>query len=165
MKRFVGSISPVLASGLAALWLLLNQTSSAAHLALGVLLGVAFAAFASTLRPVRAGLRRLDVAALLVLVVLKDILVSNLNVARIVFRPPGGPAIRSTFVRIPLDLRDAHGLAALAAIVTATPGTVWAGLSPSGDALTLHVLDLDDETELIESIKSRYERPLMRIFE
>ncbi len=50
-------------------------------------------------------------------------------------------------------------------IVTSTPGTVWAGLSPAGDALTLHVLDLKDEAEWIRLIKQRYERPLMRIFE
>jgi multicomponent K+:H+ antiporter subunit E len=68
-------------------------------------------------------------------------------------------------VDIPLELRDPHGLAALAVIVTSTPGTVWAGLSPDGGTLTLHVLDLQDDAEWIHVIKHRYERPLMRIFE
>ncbi len=62
-------------------------------------------------------------------------------------------------------MRDPHGLAGLAMIITSTPGTVWVGLSPEGDTLTLHVLDLKDETEWIHLIKHRYERALMRIFE
>ena len=132
---------------------------------LGAVLAIVLAGFAATLRPLRARLRRLDIAFLLLLVVLKDIVLSNLSVARIVIAPGRGTGLHSTFLRIPLDLRDPHGLAALAAIVTATPGTVWSGLSAAGDVLTLHVLNLEDEATLIRLIKQRYERPLMRIFE
>ena len=97
--------------------------------------------------------------------VVRDIVASNLAVARIVLGLRRVRDIRSGFLEIPLDLRDPHGLAALAMIVTATPGTVWAGLSPDGDVLTLHVLDLRDEAALVRSIKERYERPLRKIFE
>jgi multicomponent K+:H+ antiporter subunit E len=166
MKAMAPKLSPVLALALASLWLLLNQTLAAGHIVFGVLLGFGLARFASALRPLHARLRRLDVALLLVLVVTRDVVLSNIAVARVVFRSVrrGGEA-KSAFVRIPLDLRDPHGLAALAAIVTATPGTVWSGLSETGDALTLHVLDLKDEAELINLIKKRYEQPLRRIFE
>ena len=53
----------------------------------------------------------------------------------------------------------------LATIVTSTPGTVWADLSQDGATLTLHVLDLRDERRWIDTIKQRYERLLMEIFE
>jgi multicomponent K+:H+ antiporter subunit E len=165
VKKAIAMFSPGLAIALTCLWLLLNQTLSFAHVALGVMLGVSLSAFASTLRPVRARLRRLDTALLLILVVIRYVVSSNADVAGVVIRSLAGKETRSGFVRIPLDLRDPHGLAALAAIVTATPGTVWAGLSPSGDALSLHVLDLRDEDALIRLIKQRYERPLMQIFE
>lgn len=164
MKRLGGKFSPVLVVGLTILWLLLNQTVAPAQIALGVLLSLALAWASSTLRPLRARVQRLDIAALLLLVVLKDIVRSNIAVARIVLgfrasKPCTG------FLEIPLELRDPHGLAALAAIITSTPGTVWAGLSPDGSVLTLHVLDLKTEGEWIELIKHRYERPLMRIFQ
>jgi multicomponent K+:H+ antiporter subunit E len=68
-------------------------------------------------------------------------------------------------MEIPIDMRDPYGLAMLACIITATPGTVWAGLSPDGGSLTLHVLDLQDEETLVHIIKQRYERRLMEIFE
>jgi multicomponent K+:H+ antiporter subunit E len=162
MKNIQRKISPVLVAVLAGLWLLLNQSVTPGHVILGVLLALLLTWAASTLRPLHARIRRVDVAAGLILVVLKDIVLNNLHVARIVLGPRA-PRIRSGFVRIPLELRDPHGLAALAIIVTATPGTVWAGLS--NDMLTLHVLDLEDEHAVIGLIKQRYERPLMRIFE
>ena len=165
MKRMIEKVSPVLVLSLIGLWLLLNQSLAPVHIVLGVMLAVVLARVTSSLRPLRARLRRLDAAALLILVVLKDIVNNNLSVARIVLGLKPVRDIRSGFLRIPLDLRDPHGLAALAAIVTATPGTVWAGLSTEGDTLTLHVLDLTDEAELTQLIKHRYEQPLMRIFE
>ena len=164
MRQGRARFSPSLAVMLLLLWLLLNQSLGLGHLLLGSALAVVFAAAVSTLRPVNARLRRVDIAMRLLLVVIKDIVLNNLSVARIVLRPRG-PGVRSGFLRIPLDLRDPHGLAALAAIVTATPGTVWSGLSSTGDMLTLHVLDLRDESEIIQFIKQRYEQPLMRIFE
>jgi multicomponent K+:H+ antiporter subunit E len=73
--------------------------------------------------------------------------------------------VKSGFLDVPLDLRDAHGLAVLAAIVTSTPGTVWVDLARDGSTLTLHVLDLRDEAAMIRTIKRRYESALLEIFE
>jgi multicomponent K+:H+ antiporter subunit E len=165
MKHSSHRASPVLIIALAGLWLLLNQSHSPAQLLLGVVMAWVFAKAVTRLRPLQARIARVDTAALLILVVLKDIIHSNFNVARIVLGNSRFKQLRPGFLRIPLVLRDPHGLAALAAIVTATPGTVWAGLSPEGDSLTLHVLDLTDEAAVIRSIKQRYEQPLIRIFQ
>ena len=165
IQSFRRSVSPVLVAGLAVLWLVLNQSATPGHLLLGVLLGALVSWAGSTLRPLHARLRRLDQAVILLFVVLADILRSNLGVARIVLGLVGRRRIRSAFLDIPLDMRDPHGLAALAAIVTSTPGTVWVGLSQDGSLLRLHVLDLQDEAYWIHVIKERYERRLMRIFE
>jgi multicomponent K+:H+ antiporter subunit E len=75
-------------------------------------------------------------------------------------RPP-----RSRFVKIPLDLRDANGLAVLSMITSVTPGTVWSELALDRSILLLHVFDLDDDAQFIEHFKQAYERPLMEIFE
>ena len=165
MRSAGRTISPVLVLALVAVWLVLNQTLSPAQIVLGAILATLLAWSASALRPLQAKLKRLDVAALLILVVLIDIVRSNVNVARVVLGLVNHSEIRSGFLDIPLDMRDPHGLAALAIIVTSTPGTVWVGLSAAGDTLTLHVLDLRDEAGWIHLIKHRYEQPLMRIFE
>ena len=64
-----------------------------------------------------------------------------------------------------LETADTGGLAVLACIVTATPGTSWAQYDAAGSVLTLHVLDLLDEDEWVRLFKDRYERRLMEIFE
>jgi multicomponent K+:H+ antiporter subunit E len=163
--RFITSrISPMLVIALTAIWLLLHRTLEPAQVVLGLALSLLLAWFGSTLRPLRTKLRRLDHSVELFFVVSWDIVRSNLAVARIVLGLTGRREVRSGFVQIPLDLQDDHGLAVLACIVTSTPGTVWAGLSPDRATLTLHVLDLDDEEHWIQLIKRRYERRLMGIF-
>ena len=163
-ERFHG-ISPTLVSSLAATWLVLNQTLEPAQILLGIALGVLLSWASARLRPVRATLRRIDLALALIAIVVVEIAKSNLAVGRIVLGLVRDREIRSGFLDIPLELRDPHGLAALATIITATPGTVWAGQSADGTRLTLHVLDLDDEQRWIAYIKQRFEAPLRRIFE
>ncbi len=158
-------MSAILVVSLAATWLLLNQTLEPAQILLGLILGVLLAWASARLRPVRATLHRFDLAAALVVNVVIEIIKSNIAVGRIVLGLVRNREVRSGFLEIPLDLRDPHGLAALAAIITATPGTIWAGQSADGTRLTLHVLDLDDEQRWIAYIKESFETPLRRIFE
>jgi multicomponent K+:H+ antiporter subunit E len=162
-KRPVRRFPWLLGGGLVIMWLVLNATQTPGAIALGVIVAVAMVRAGAMLRPDLPKLRRPDLAASLFLLVAADIARSNLAVALIVLS--GGRRIRSGFVKIPLELRDPHGLAVLAGIVTCTPGTVWVDLSADGRTLTLHVLDLVDESHWIEWIKGRYERRLFGIFE
>lgn len=147
-----------------ALWLLLNDTVAPGQLVLGIILTIAIALGAAAMRPLRARPHHLLVAIRLFFIVLTDIIRSNFAVAKIILSPAGRAATPG-FMTLPIDLRDPYGLALLACIITATPGTVWAGLSPDGCLLKIHVLDLKDEDAWIRTIKHRYERPLMEIFE
>ena len=69
------------------------------------------------------------------------------------------------FVAIPLELRDRTGLAVLSCIVTSTPGTAWAEYDSQSGVLLIHVLDLIEEQDWIDLIKTRYEATLQEIFE
>ena len=113
----------VLTLVLVAMWLLLNNTLSFGQTVLGTVFAVLLVLAGAKLRPVRPRLRRLYLAAPLIAVVLVDILRSNLGVARIVLGLTGKRQVRSGFLDIPLELRDPHGLAILAVIITSTPGT------------------------------------------
>ena len=148
-----------------AVWLLLAQSVALVHVVAGAALAFGAGAIHRILGP-DAGPRRIRPLAIarLVLLVAYDIVLSNLAVARIVFAP-GHAARRAGFVPIPLDTRHRGALAALAVIVTATPGTSWAGYDSARGVLTLHVLDLRDEAAFVREFKARYERPLREIFE
>jgi multicomponent K+:H+ antiporter subunit E len=155
----------VLTIVLIVIWLLLNPALSGGNILLAVILAVLLMLSAARLRPVRPRLRRLYLIAPLVGRVLLDVVRSNIGVARIVLGLVRDRRVRSGFLDVPIELRDPHALAILAAILTSTPGTAWAGVSADGGTLRLHILDLKDEAEWIRMIKNRYEHPLMRIFE
>ena len=159
------SVPPVLTGTLLVMWLLLNDSVSLGHVLLGLVFAVALAWTSGALRPLTPRIRRAHLAFVLLAFVLRDIVRSNIGVARIVLSSGAGRKVHSGFVKVPLDLKDPHGLAVLAGIVTATPGTVWVDHDEATSTLTLHVLDLKSETEWIDWIKGRYERLLMGIFE
>ncbi|MBP7342191.1 MAG: Na+/H+ antiporter subunit E [Smithellaceae bacterium] len=102
------------------------------------------------------------VALRLTLCVLGDIVAANLHVARLIL----GPArkLRPAFVEYPVALSDPFAVGALASIISLTPGTVTADVSPDRKTLLIHALDVADEQELIDTIKTRYEKPLQEVF-
>jgi multicomponent K+:H+ antiporter subunit E len=116
------------------------------------------------LRPRPGPLRHGGVLVRLILRVGRDVLRSAVQVAIGVMRAGAVPP-RGTFVVVPLDLRDVHGLAALAMITAVIPGTVWSELAADRSALLVHVFDLDDEASFIAHFKRDYEHPLKEIFE
>ncbi len=154
---------PIISASLLALWLLLNQTISPGHVLIGAVIAVAGGLILSVLEPPKAHLRRPAAMFRLAGLVLADILRSNVAVGRIILGF-GRRNRTSGFVYIPLELRDPHGLAVLACIITSTPGTLWVNLDSAKGELMIHVLDLIDESEWIATIKGRYERLLLEIF-
>ena len=161
MKRLLPA--PLLSAALLALWLVLNQSVGPGHLVIGALLALALPWITAPLRPLPVRIRRPAVVLRLIAVVARDVVASNVEVAWSVVK--GSRAPRAAFVRIPLELRDPSGLAALAIITTVVPGTVWSELAPDRSAVLLHVFDLADEATFIEHYKAHYERPLREIFE
>src|SRR5690554_1528897 len=163
MKRLIPA--PLLSLALLATWLLLNQTLSLAHILLGSVLAIAAPLFARPLMPHGHARVRKPVAAMrLTWMSLAEIVRSCFNVSRIIlFTPAEG--VNSQFIRIPLDMTSPHGLAMLSCLINSTPGTVWVELLADNNELVLHVFDLHDEQWWIDTIKTRYEQPLMELFE
>lgn len=162
-RRFRLLPAPALSAVLWVSWLMLNESASAGHVLLGLALAVAIPWFTERFRPDRPRLRGLGAATRLALVVLGDIVKSNIVVARQVLGPES--RIRPAFVWVPLDIRDPHGIVALAGIITLTPGTLSSELSDDRRHLLVHAFDVDDEQALVADIKQRYETPLREIFE
>lgn len=162
MKRWLPF--PRLSLALLAMWLLLQQSVAPGHLLLGTALAVFAPLATAALRPFRGRVRRPAAAIRLARRVVVDVIRSNFAVARIILGPR---QLRhnSGFISIRLRLRDPYGLAVLASIVTATPGTLWVDYDSSRGLVSIHVLDLIDEDAWIAIITQRYERLLLEIFE
>ncbi|TPE63942.1 Na+/H+ antiporter subunit E [Sandaracinobacter neustonicus] len=155
---------PGFAGALLLMWLLLSQSVSLGHILLGSLIALLATNAMSALQPESVRIRPSLAIPRLALIVLVDIFRSNLAVGRIILF--GKPAHhRSGYLQLPLQLQDRYGLAILAMILTATPGTLWLQYDRSRSVLLLHVLDLVDDQQWIDLIRNRYERLLMEIFE
>ncbi|HLV16255.1 MAG TPA: Na+/H+ antiporter subunit E [Pseudomonas sp.] len=157
--------SPLLSVALLIMWLLMNQSVAPGHLLLGALLAVFVPLWARPLRPmVAVRIKKPLVMARLLSMALVEIVRSCFNVSRIIlFTKPDG--LNSQFIRVPLDLKHPHGLALLSCLINSTPGTVWVEILPDSHDLALHVFDLHDEAWWVDTIKTRYEQPLIEIFE
>lgn len=160
MRRLLPA--PILSATLFVVWLLLNNTLEAAHVLLAAVLALLLPHLTERFRPEKPRPRAPLAMLRLLFVVLGDIVVANIEVARRILGPER--AIRPQFVRVPLALRDPHAIALLAAIITMTPGTVSADLDEDRTVLLVHAFNVDDEAALVAQIKRRYEAPLQEIF-
>lgn len=161
MRRLLPA--PLLSATLFIVWLLLANTLDPAHIVLAAFFAVVVPWYSERLRPDRPRLKRPLTIARLGAMVLWDIVLSNIEVARRILGPES--AIRPSFVWVPLALKDPNAVLTLAGIITMTPGTLSADLSPDRRYLLVHAFNVDDEATLVEQIKSRYEAPLKEIFE
>jgi multicomponent K+:H+ antiporter subunit E len=96
-------------------------------------------------------------------VFLWDVFVANLEVVVFVL----GPRARlwPRLVEIPLEVSNPVAISALAGIISLTPGTVSIELSVDQRILTVRSLRVLDEQGAAQSMKLRYERRLLEVFE
>lgn len=154
---------PILTPCLALLWLLLVNSVAPGQIVLGLMLGWSIPFFTSRFWPERVRIHKPLTLLRFVGVVLLDIVIANLVVARLILGKP--QSLRPAFVAVPLDLRTDLAISLLASTITLTPGTLSALLSADRKTLLVHALDVADSAALVASIKQRYEQPLKEVFE
>lgn len=161
MKRWLPQ--PLASLSLWGVWLLLGNTLAPGQILLGLLLALALPLFTVRFWPDRPRLRRPLKIPAYILMLLWDITVANLTVARLILGP--ADRLRPAFIRLPLDLRHDFAIVVLANTISLTPGTVSADISPDRRSLLIHALDVENPEQTVALIKYRYERPLQEIFE
>jgi multicomponent K+:H+ antiporter subunit E len=153
---------PIVSALLVVTWLALVRSVEPLHVfgAAALAVGLPHAVSAFLGEPV--AVRRPLVALRLTLVVILDIVLANVVVARLVLGPLS--RLRPGFVVVPLASRHPHTNVLLANLLSMTPGTVSVEIDERRPRIVLHVLDLGDERQLVERIKNRYERPIIEMF-
>lgn len=155
---------PLLTVLLTLVWLLLANQLSINSLVFGFFLGVVIPFVTGPYWPNQPKLRNPLMIAEYTLVVLWDIVVANVTVARLILFKRNDE-LAPNWIAIPLDLRTPEAITVLAGTITMTPGTVTSDLSTEGHFLLVHCLDAPDPEAVRDEIKQRYERRLMEIFE
>lgn len=142
-------------------WLMLNHSLDAGTILMALILVVGIPRL---VRPFIARTPNIDwlPAIQLFFVVLWDIIVSNIKVAKLVLGPMH--KMHPKWFRIPLETQHEEVNTLLAMIITTTPGTVSAGIDQDRGDILVHALSANDTEAEIQNIKDRYEKPLMQIF-
>lgn len=143
-------------------WLLLNNSVSAGHIVLATFFAITIPWLVDGMRDKHPKIRKPWLAVRYVLMVMKDILTANVEVALLIIGPI--KKLEPGFVAIPININSDLGITILASTVSLTPGTVSAEVSKDKAWLYVHALHVGNEAELIASIKQRYEAPVKEIF-
>ncbi|ALD02058.1 pesticidal protein Cry1Ba [Acinetobacter sp. TTH0-4] len=142
-------------------WVMLAHNLEATTLFMAVLLGIFIPRL---IQPFIA--RTPDIqwilAFKLFFVVLWDIIISNIKVAKLVLGPTH--KLHPKWFRVPLETQHEEVNVLLALIITTTPGTVTAGIDQDHGDILVHALSSDNVEMDIQEIKNRYEKTLMMIF-
>lgn len=153
---------PVLSVLLGVSWLALSHSLEPVHLLSALLIGLIIPRLLSPfLTP--ASKIHWPTAVRLLGVVLWDVVVSNVVVARLVLGPL--ERMQPAWLEVPLET-DHHRVNALfASIITTTPGTVSAVIDEVRGVILVHALNCNDAAAMVADMKSRYEAPLLRAFQ
>lgn len=154
---------PILAGLLLLLWLVLQQSAGLGHILLGGVVAIGASLAANLVLPEPVSFKRPLKFLKLMALAGVDIVRSNLAVLSILLTPRPKPT--AGFVELKLELTNRFGLAVLACLLTATPGSAWLEYDGERSTVLIHVLDVVDEAEWVRTIKSRYEALLLEIFE
>lgn len=153
---------PLLSLSLLLIWLLLVNQFSLGQFLLGLLLALTIPQLIRPMRGEQTRMVKLRKLPPFLLMLLRDIVVANIQVAIRIMGPT--ERLQPAFVEVPLQLRDPLGLTILASVICLTPGTVSADLSDDRKTLLVHGLDVPDSEALVAEIKQRYEAPLLEMF-
>ena len=155
---------PLLTLLLVAVWQMLVNYVSLGTLVFGLILGILIPLLTAPYWPDRPRLKNPAMIVEFILIVLWDIVVANVSVAKIILFKRNED-MRPTWVTVPIDLRSPEAITVLAGTITMTPGTVSADVAADGSSLLVHCLDATDPDAVRDDIKQRYERRLREIFE
>ena len=155
---------PLLTLTLVVVWQMLVNYVSLGTLVFGLILGIVIPLITAPYWPDRPRLKNPAMIVEFILVVLWDIVVANIVVAKTILFTRN-TSMHPAWISIPLDLRTPEAITVLAGTITMTPGTVSSDVAADGRSLLVHCLDAPDPDAVRDEIKQRYERRLKEIFE
>ncbi|MCU0800415.1 MAG: Na+/H+ antiporter subunit E [Rhodobacteraceae bacterium] len=154
---------PFLSALLFLIWFLLVNNPKIGSILMAGVLAIVIPLITAAYWPNQPRIRSVPALLSYLLLVLWDIIIANIQVARIILFMPRDK-INSAWIAVPIELQAPEAISLLAGTITMTPGTVSADMSSCGRVLLIHSLHAPDPDAIRDDIKSRYEARLKRIF-
>ncbi|SDC18278.1 multicomponent Na+:H+ antiporter subunit E [Paenibacillus sp. UNCCL117] len=146
---------------IAAVWMFLQNEWSAAQFIVGFLVGAGCIGLLRRFWPHDFYLRRLWAVLKLLALFAKELIASSIAVSLQLLRPK--LAIRPGIFAYKTELKSDWEITVLSCLICLTPGTLTLDVSPDGQTLYIHALDIEDSEQLSGQIKETFEQAIMEV--
>lgn len=148
---------------LAIVWMLLNNSWSVVTFAIGYVIGLFLLFLLRRFLPGRFYGKRIMAILVLIVIFLKELLLSNIEVIKQVAKPK--LTITPGIVALPIHLHSPWEITILANLISLTPGTLTVDVSMDNSTLYIHAMDIPEAEEVIRDIKETFEKRIMEVSE
>ncbi|TXL68046.1 Na+/H+ antiporter subunit E [Cerasibacillus terrae] len=146
---------------IAVMWMFLSETYTLTSFISGYILGIVLLLLLNRYIPGRFYLDRLLKVIQLILLFIKELIKSNIDIVKLVYTPK--PEIEPGIFAYQTELETDWELTLLANLITLTPGTLSVAISNDNSIIYIHAMDIDDIDESIQSIKMTFEKAIMEV--
>ncbi|MFD2630904.1 Na+/H+ antiporter subunit E [Oceanobacillus kapialis] len=146
---------------IAFLWMFLSESYSAPSFIAGYLLGILLLFMLRRFVPDTFYLRRFMKILALLLLFMKELLSSNLEIVKLVYKrkqdfEPG-------IFELPIDVKSNWEITLLANLISLTPGTLSVDIAHDNSKIYIHAMHIHDREEAITSIKDTFEKAILEV--
>jgi len=146
---------------IAVVWMFLSTSFTPQTFVIGYLIGILILLVMRRYFKERFYLGWIWAAIKLILIFLRELVMSNITVLRIVLDPKMD--IKPGVFAFPTELESDWEIMLLANLVTLTPGTLVVHVSDDQRTLYIHALDIENAEDEINSIKASFEKAIKEV--
>ncbi|NHN33229.1 Na+/H+ antiporter subunit E [Paenibacillus agricola] len=146
---------------IAFVWMFLYNDWAAPRFAMGYLLGIICIGLLSRFWPHDFYMKRLWAVVKLLVLFVKELFISSYVVMFQIVRPR--LAIRPGIFALKTELKSDWEITVLSCLICLTPGTLTLDVSPDGQTMYIHAMDINDADELSKQIKGTFEKAIMEV--
>lgn len=145
----------------AIVWMFLVNDYSTSSCIVGYIIGLLIIFTLRRFFPRRLYLYNVIAVIKLVFIFLKELVLSNLSVFKVVVSPKLN--MRPGIFALETELEKDWEITLLANLITLTPGTLVVDVSDDNKTLYIHAMDIDDVEQVRQDIKKSFEKAIQEV--
>ncbi|GAK11425.1 Na+/H+ antiporter subunit E [Geomicrobium sp. JCM 19039] len=147
------------------IWVALQQEYTGSDFLIGYILGMIIVYFFRGILDQPFYLRKGFAILKLVLLFIKELLVANYDMVKVVLNPNLKRDVKPGIIAVPTTLKHDWEITILSMLVTLTPGTLTMDYSADARTLYIHVIHVDDREDVIKDITDSFEKAIREVGE
>lgn len=146
---------------IALMWMFLSETYNFTTFFVGYLLGIILLFVLRRFVPDSFYLKRLWKFILLILLFVRELVLSNIDIVKHVYKPKMD--MQPGIFALPIDVKTNFEITLLSSLISLTPGTLAIVVSEDHTKIFIHAMDMPDVQESVDEIKNTFEKRIMEV--